>query len=154
MLKYTNGGNEADGFVNNHFWNCFEDPASNGSVVIVETVAASDKYLDQYFENSLNESTKWWDTNSGDQSCLLIRHFRSQPFSINPTRVCVFRAGFALTIALFCAHISFFFASLQVEYIPACDALPSTSRSKHIGISGTAVFNYNLLTTGSVSSCV
>jgi carotenoid cleavage dioxygenase-like enzyme len=43
-------------FVNNHFWNCYED--QTGSVV-VETVAATDEYLDTYFGDHLNKPTKW-----------------------------------------------------------------------------------------------
>ena len=47
------------GFVNNHFWNCYEDPTSDGADVIVETVAASDSYLDQYFSYNLEAKTEW-----------------------------------------------------------------------------------------------
>jgi carotenoid cleavage dioxygenase-like enzyme len=44
-------------FVNNHFWNCYED-AGTGDVV-VETVATTSDYLDTYFEHNLQADTQW-----------------------------------------------------------------------------------------------
>ena len=44
-------------FVNNHFWNCFED-ASTGDIV-VETVATTKDYLDNYFDINLNKGASW-----------------------------------------------------------------------------------------------
>jgi carotenoid cleavage dioxygenase-like enzyme len=46
-----------DSFVNNHFWNCFEDP-SDGAIV-VETVATTSAYLDMYFADVLAGDTDW-----------------------------------------------------------------------------------------------
>lgn len=43
-------------FVNNHFWNCYEDP--NGKIV-VDTVAATKDYLHTYFNDSLYSPTQW-----------------------------------------------------------------------------------------------
>ncbi|CAJ1352302.1 unnamed protein product [Effrenium voratum] len=44
------------GFVNNHFWNCFE---SNGKI-IVDSVAATENYLDNYFERNLAVDALNW----------------------------------------------------------------------------------------------
>jgi len=44
-------------FVNNHFWNCFEDAATGD--IVVEAVAATEDYLDSYFERSLDKPTDW-----------------------------------------------------------------------------------------------
>eukprot|EP00948_MAST-09A_sp_MAST-9A-sp1_P001599 g1599.t1 len=45
-------GNKA--FINNHFWNCYEDSDQN---IVVETVAATEDYLDNYFATSLASPT-------------------------------------------------------------------------------------------------
>ena len=45
-------------FVNNHFWNCYEEPA--GGAVVVEAVAATSDYLDNYFERNLRLPTVDW----------------------------------------------------------------------------------------------
>merc|ERR1712137_1049890 len=42
---------------NNHFWNCYED--SSGSVV-VDAVAATEDYLDNYFERNLKQAHANW----------------------------------------------------------------------------------------------
>jgi carotenoid cleavage dioxygenase-like enzyme len=44
-------------FVNNHFWNCYESPATGA--VVVDLVAATSDYLDSYFEASLAAPTNW-----------------------------------------------------------------------------------------------
>merc|ERR1712070_998106 len=44
-------------FVNNHFWNCYE--AADTGDIVVETVAATDEYLDTYFADHLAQPTKW-----------------------------------------------------------------------------------------------
>ena len=44
-------------FVNNHFWNCYED---DGGDVIVEAVAATGDYLDNYFRRNLDQTTADW----------------------------------------------------------------------------------------------
>merc|ERR1719253_230600 len=44
-------------FVNNHFWNCYED----GGSVVVEAVSATHDYLDTYFEKSLEKVPVWDD---------------------------------------------------------------------------------------------
>ena len=44
-------------FVNNHFWNCYEEP--DDGTIVVEAVAATEDYLDNYFERNLNEVTDW-----------------------------------------------------------------------------------------------
>lgn len=65
VIEYTElesgdgDGSTAQGFINNHFWNCYEDPLSNGTVVIVETVATTKDYLDQYFAENLEQPTDW-----------------------------------------------------------------------------------------------
>lgn len=46
-------------FVNNHFWNCVEDK-TDGSI-IVDTVAATEDYLDTYFQHNLNGTVQWDD---------------------------------------------------------------------------------------------
>jgi len=43
-------------FVNNHFWNCYEDEAGN---IVVDTVAATENYLHTYFNDSLQAPTNW-----------------------------------------------------------------------------------------------
>ena len=45
-------------FVNNHFWNCFEDAQGK---IVVETVAATEDYLDTYFARNLAEDHPDWD---------------------------------------------------------------------------------------------
>ena len=45
-------------FVNNHFWNCYEDPDTGD--VVVETVPATSEYLDTYFASSLSQPTVPW----------------------------------------------------------------------------------------------
>eukprot|EP00939_MAST-03C_sp_MAST-3C-sp1_P002139 g2139.t1 len=49
---------ESHAFVNNHFWNCAEDPKSGN--VIVETVAATKNYLDNYFDYNLEKPVPVW----------------------------------------------------------------------------------------------
>ena len=44
-------------FVNNHFWNCYELPATGA--VVIDLVAATSDYLDAYFEASLAAPTNW-----------------------------------------------------------------------------------------------
>jgi len=44
-------------FVNNHFWNCFEDPRT--AEVVVETVATTSEYLDLYSEPNLRAPMEW-----------------------------------------------------------------------------------------------
>jgi carotenoid cleavage dioxygenase-like enzyme len=44
-------------FVNNHFWNCYEDPTSGA--VVVDLVAATSGYLDAYFKAALAAPTNW-----------------------------------------------------------------------------------------------
>jgi all-trans-8'-apo-beta-carotenal 15,15'-oxygenase len=44
-------------FVNNHFWNCFESPATGA--VVVDLVSATSDYLDAYFEASLAAPANW-----------------------------------------------------------------------------------------------
>lgn len=44
-------------FVNNHFWNCYED--STGEIVI-DAVAATEDYLDNYFQHSLDQPKADW----------------------------------------------------------------------------------------------
>merc|ERR1719253_98631 len=46
-------------FVNNHFWNCFE--SSTGEVV-VDSVAATENYLDNYFTRHLEEARADWES--------------------------------------------------------------------------------------------
>ena len=49
-------------FVNNHFWNCYEDDVSgSGTVIVVETVAATSAYLDTYFRDRLGQPSVSWD---------------------------------------------------------------------------------------------
>lgn len=43
-------------FVNNHFWNCFE---VEGGDVVVDAVAATQDYLDNYFERNLDKPAEW-----------------------------------------------------------------------------------------------
>lgn len=43
-------------FVNNHFWNCFEDEAGH---IVVDTIPATSNYLDTYFKSSLSKPTNW-----------------------------------------------------------------------------------------------
>ena len=42
-------------FVNNHFWNCYEENDN----VVVETVAATENYLDNYFGRNLAKGADW-----------------------------------------------------------------------------------------------
>jgi len=42
-------------FVNNHVWNCFETDAG----VVIDTVAATEDYLDAYFGDNLDRPTRW-----------------------------------------------------------------------------------------------
>jgi len=44
-------------FVNNHFWNCFE---ADGKIV-VDVVAATSDYLDNYFSRQLDQPTTDWE---------------------------------------------------------------------------------------------
>lgn len=44
-------------FVNNHFWNCYEDPADGA--IVVEAVATTENYLDNYFERNLDQGASW-----------------------------------------------------------------------------------------------
>jgi carotenoid cleavage dioxygenase-like enzyme len=44
-------------FVNNHFWNCYED---DQGMIVVETVASTEDYLDTYFSRNLaNDHPDW-----------------------------------------------------------------------------------------------
>lgn len=45
-------------FVNNHFWNCYED--EHTSEVVVEAVPATSDYLDNYFESNLKQKSTPW----------------------------------------------------------------------------------------------
>merc|ERR1712003_353976 len=45
-------------FVNNHFWNCYE---SESGEVVVDAVAATEDYLDNYFSHELNSPKAKWD---------------------------------------------------------------------------------------------
>ena len=42
-------------FVNNHFWNCYEDDGA----IVVETVATTSDYLDTYFADKLADAMEW-----------------------------------------------------------------------------------------------
>ena len=42
-------------FVNNHFWNCYE----RDSEIVVETVTATEDYLDNYFQPNLARGADW-----------------------------------------------------------------------------------------------
>lgn len=53
-------------FVNNHFWNCYED---DKGYVVVESVAATDSYLDAYFEKRLEKQAQWKDMFLPAQRC-------------------------------------------------------------------------------------
>jgi carotenoid cleavage dioxygenase-like enzyme len=55
-------------FVNNHFWNCYEDKTGK---VVVETVAATDEYLDTYYGDHLDQPTKWDRMFQPPQRCLI-----------------------------------------------------------------------------------
>mmetsp|Transcript_42582 Transcript_42582/g.95599 ORF Transcript_42582/g.95599 Transcript_42582/m.95599 type:complete len:513 (+) Transcript_42582:74-1612(+) len=44
-------------FVNNHFWNCYETPDGN---VVIDSVAATENYLDNYFERNLAADHANW----------------------------------------------------------------------------------------------
>ena len=48
-----------DKFVNNHFWNCYEDDQGK---IVVETVASTEDYLDTYFARNLARSHPDWST--------------------------------------------------------------------------------------------
>merc|ERR1712072_1347134 len=59
MDRRTNQSKIIEGdfaFVNNHFWNCVE---VNGEVV-VDAVAATSDYLDNYFEKNLDQPHAEW----------------------------------------------------------------------------------------------
>lgn len=43
-------------FVNNHFWNCFED----GGDAVVDAVASTEDYLDNYFSRNLDQPKADW----------------------------------------------------------------------------------------------
>jgi len=45
-------------FVNNHFWNCYETPEAE---VVIDTVAATEDYLDNYFRWNLDKPHAEWD---------------------------------------------------------------------------------------------
>ena len=45
-------------FVNNHFWNCYEDEQGQ---IVVETVASTEDYLDTYFARNLAETHPQWE---------------------------------------------------------------------------------------------
>ena len=47
----------AASFVNNHFWNCWESPATGA--IVIDLVAATSNYLDAYFEAALKMPTNW-----------------------------------------------------------------------------------------------
>lgn len=44
-------------FVNNHFWNCYEDPQDGD--IVVEVVGATENYLDAYFDIDLEKGPTW-----------------------------------------------------------------------------------------------
>jgi hypothetical protein len=49
-------------FVNNHFWNCYEEDApGGGTTIVVEAVAATSAYLDTYFRDRLDQPRVSWD---------------------------------------------------------------------------------------------
>lgn len=55
-------------FVNNHFWNCFERDGN----VVVDTITATEHYLDNYFRSALSKpSTPWTDLFFPAQRCLV-----------------------------------------------------------------------------------
>jgi len=43
-------------FVNNHFWNCYEDTKGN---IVVDSVTATENYLSTYYEDQLSQPTNW-----------------------------------------------------------------------------------------------
>jgi beta,beta-carotene 9',10'-dioxygenase len=43
-------------FVNNHFWNCYEQ---DDGTVVVDSVTATDQYLDTYFQQRLENTPQW-----------------------------------------------------------------------------------------------
>jgi carotenoid cleavage dioxygenase-like enzyme len=45
-------------FVNNHFWNCYEDDDAGG--IVVETVGVTRDYLDYYFQKNLSQPITPW----------------------------------------------------------------------------------------------
>ena len=45
-------------FVNNHFWNCYEDLSTDE--IVVESVAATAHYLDTYFSEGLAQPSFTW----------------------------------------------------------------------------------------------
>lgn len=53
--------NSSFAFVNNHFWNCYEETESEDKIVVVETVAATHSYLDTYFKHNLAASRAPWE---------------------------------------------------------------------------------------------
>lgn len=60
-------------FVNNHFWNCYErntgDPSTDG--IVVDTVTATEDYLDTYFKHNLNQPTNWTKVFHKPQRCVI-----------------------------------------------------------------------------------
>ena len=42
--------------MNNHFWNCYEDESGD---IVVETVTATEDYLDNYFGKNLAKGADW-----------------------------------------------------------------------------------------------
>jgi carotenoid cleavage dioxygenase-like enzyme len=44
-------------FVNNHFWNCYENQIGD---IVIEAVAATDEYLDTYFDRNLARGHPTW----------------------------------------------------------------------------------------------
>jgi len=65
-------------FVNNHFWNCYEE----GESLIVDTVAATDSYLDAYFSYRLQEPPAWSDMFLRPQRCHI--HISAGQITCNP----------------------------------------------------------------------
>jgi len=55
-------------FVNNHFWNCYE---RSENLLVIETVAATDNYLDTYFRENMDKPTNWTNMFQIPQRCLL-----------------------------------------------------------------------------------
>lgn len=52
--KLISGSNK---FVNNHFWNCYED---DQGMIVIETVASTENYLDIYFSRNLAKDYPDW----------------------------------------------------------------------------------------------
>jgi len=55
-------------FVNNHFWNCFEDDQGQ---IVVDTIPATSSYLDTYFKSALSKPTNWSQILMPPQRCLI-----------------------------------------------------------------------------------